>query len=178
MCIIKYTSNDKLIQKRMNILTKEIIKTYSYTTSNGDREGQKLVRILGRDYVKFGTYQAVTLVGDLCEVYDADVKRSKTVLFVGVAKQHPTDIKIDKELAYETAHMNAMFNPAMIIEVGEEFTQYNFREFAKNYIDTLKLSFVKTQAEREDDEFMRLVEEFAGSIEETKEDTNISGDEK
>ena len=49
--------------------------------------------------------------------------------------------------------MNAMFNPAMIIEVGEEFTQYNFREFAKNYIDTLKLSFIKTQAEREDDEF-------------------------
>ena len=169
MCIIKYTSNYKLIQKRMNILTKEIIKTY--TTSNGDREGQKLVRILGRDYVKFGTYQAVTLVGDLCEVYDADVKRSKTVLFVGVAKQHPTDIKIDKELAYETAHMNAMFNPAMIIEVGEEFTQYNFREFAKNYIDTLKLSFVKTQAEKEDEAFMKFVEDFC-------EDTKISGDEE
>ena len=115
----------------MNILTKEILKTFSYTTANGNREGSMLVKINGRDYVKFGTFQAVTLVGDLCEVYDADVKRLKTVLFVGVSRQHPRDIKIEKELAYEVAHLNALFNPQMVIEVGECFTQYNFREFDK-----------------------------------------------
>ena len=150
----------------MNILTKETLKTYSYTTSNGNREGSKLVRILGRDYVKFGVYQAVTLVGNLCEVYDADVKRLKTVLFVGVAKQHPSDIKIDKELAYETANLNAMFNPAMIIEVGTNFTQYNFREFAKNYIDTLDLQFVRTTAEKDDIEFDKWVESLELEAEE------------
>lgn len=156
----------------MNILTKEILKTYSYTTSNGNRESSALVRINGRDYIKFGTLQAVTLVGDLCEVYDADVKRNKTVLFVGVARQHPRDIKIDKELAYETAHLNALFNPQMIIEVGENFTQYNFREFAKNYVDTLKLQFVKTVQEIDEDDFMHALGEI-----EFVEDENISEEE-
>ena len=172
----------------MNILTKEILKTYSYTTSNDDREGSALVKINGRDYVKFGTLQAVTLVGDLCEVYDADVKRNRTVLFVGVARQHPRDIKIDKELAYETAHLNALFDPQMVIEVGEAFTQYNFREFAKNYIDTLKLQFVKTVQEIKEDEFINSLDyiEYLDpsdpdyidypDIDETssEEDTNIS----
>lgn len=159
----------------MNILTKETIKTFSYTTANGNREGSMLVRINGRDYVKFGTFQAVTLVGDLCEVYDADVKRLKKMLFVGVSKQHPRDIKIDKELAYETAHLNALFNPQMIIEVGEAFTQYNFREFAKNYIDTLKLQFVKTTQEIDEDDFISAIEEI--EFESDEDDTNISEDE-
>lgn len=162
----------------MNILTKEIIQTYSYTTSNGNREGSALVRINGRDYVKFGTLQAVTLVGDLCEVYDADVKRLKKVLFVGVSRQHPRDIKIDKELAYETAHLNALLNPQMVIEVGEAFTQYNFREFAKNYVDTLKLEFVKTVQEIEEDNLMEFIEgiEFEEDTD-SEEDTKISTEE-
>ncbi|MBQ3416059.1 MAG: hypothetical protein IJH39_12155 [Clostridia bacterium] len=152
----------------MNILTKEILKTFSYTTANGNREGSILVKMNGRDYIKFGTFQAVTLVGDLCEVYDADVKRLKTVLFVGVSKQHPRDIKIDKELAYEVAHLNALFNPQMIIEVGEYFTQYNFREFAKNYVDTLKLQFVKTVQEKDEDDLLSAIGEI-----EFEEDPNI-----
>jgi len=152
----------------MNILTKEILKTYSYTTANGNREGSMPVKMNGRDYVKFGTFQAVTLVGDLCEVYDADVKRLKMVLFVGVSRQHPRDIKIDKELAYEVAHLNALFNPQMIIEVGEYFTQYNFREFAKNYVDTLKLQFVKTVQEKDEDDLLSAIGEI-----EFEEDPNI-----
>lgn len=152
----------------MNILTKEILKTFSYTTANGNREGSMLVKMNGRDYIKFGTFQAVTLVGDLCEVYDADVKRLKTVLFVGVSRQHPRDIKIDKELAYEVAHLNALFNPQMIIEVGEYFTQYNFREFAKNYVDTLKLQFVKTVQEKDEDDLLSAIGEI-----EFEEDPNI-----
>lgn len=158
----------------MNILTKEILKTFSYTTANGNREGSMLVKINGRDYVKFGTFQAVTLVGDLCEVYDADVKRSKTVLFVGVSRQHPRDIKIDKELAYETAHLNALFNPQMVIEVGECFTQYNFREFAKNYVDTLKLQFVKTVQEIDEDDLMSAIEDIEFEEYLDEDDTKIS----
>ena len=142
----------------MKILTKEILRTFSYTTSNTDREGNMVVRINGRTYIKFGTFQAVTLVGDLCKVYDADVKSYKTVLFVGVSRQHPRDIKVDKELAYEIAHTNALLNPCMIIEVGECFTRYNFKEFAKNYIDTLKLEFVKTVSEIEEDDFMNFLD--------------------
>ena len=46
----------------------------------------------------------------------------------------------------------------MVIEVGEAFTQYNFREFAKNYIDTLKLQFVKTAQEIKEDEFINSLD--------------------
>jgi len=157
----------------MKILTKEILDTYTFTTSNSDREGIKSVKYNGREYAKFGTFQAVTLVGDLCRVYDYGVKRSKKVLFVGVARQHPRDRKIDKEYAYEVAHTNAMLNPCMVIEVGDNFTRFNFRQFAKNYIDTLELEFVKTNQEIEEDDLINAIDQI--EFEELDEDeTNIS----
>lgn len=138
----------------MNILTKELIETFSYSTMNHPREGEMFVRIDGRDYIKFGTYQAVTLVGNLYEVYDADVKRNKTVLFVGVSRQHPCDTTADKEIAYEEAHLKALLEPQMIVEVGPKFRKSDFLNFAKSYIRTLKLKFVKTRQEIEEDNFM------------------------
>lgn len=161
----------------MKILTKELIDTFSFTTMNHNREGEMLVRILGRDYYKFGTYQAVTLVGNLYDVYDADVKHNKTVLFVGVSRQHPRDSFIDKETGYEEANLKSLLEPQMIIEVGEKFGQSDFINFAKAYIRTLKLKFVKTRAEIEDEDFMNYLssEEFfenCDCIEE--EDKNIS----
>lgn len=155
----------------MKILTKEFIETFSYSTMNHPREGEMFVRIDGRDYIKFGTYQAVTLVGNLYEVYDADVKRNKTVLFVGVSRQHPCDTIADKETAYEEANLKALLEPQMIIEVGPKFRKSDFLNFAKSYIRTLKLKFIKTKQEIE----------WAGIIEElenvSKEDINISNDE-
>ena len=142
----------------MKVLTKELIETFSYTTMNHPREGEMLVRILGRDYYKFGTYQAVTLVGNLYDVYDADVKHNKTVLFVGVSRQHPRDSFIDKETGYEEANLKALLEPQMIIEVGEKFGQSDFLNFAKSYIRTMKLKFVKTRAEIEDEDFMKSLE--------------------
>jgi len=144
----------------MKILTKDFIKTFSYTTASSNREGSAIVKINGRTYVKFGTFQAVTLVGNLYEVYDADVKRLKKVLLVGVSRQHPCDRKIDKELGYEVAHLNALTNPQMVIEVGSEFTNYNFKVFAKNYIDTLKLEFIKTNQEIEEDTILSVIDEL------------------
>lgn len=157
----------------MKILTKEILKSFSYTTATGNREGTAIVRINGRNYVKMGTLQAVTLVGDLCEVYDADVKLKKKVLFVGVARQHPCDRKIDKELAYEVAHLNALMNPQMIIEVGSEFTKYNFKVFAENYIDTLKLEFIKTTEEIEEETLLSAIDDIAKCYESEEDDKYI-----
>ena len=136
----------------MNILTKELLATWSYSTMSHDRSGYKFVKMSGRDYIKLGIYQAVTLVGNLYEVYDADVKQCKKVLFVGVARQHPRDLNARKEIGYEVANENAYINPQIVMEVGPNFTAYNFREFSKNYIDSLDLNFVATPAELEEEE--------------------------
>jgi len=142
----------------MKILTKEFVKNFSYTTINTDRSGVKDVRIDGRQYCKFGIYQAVTLVGDLWDVYDGDVKRNRRMLFVGVAKQHPRDLGVDKELSYEVAHLNSLENPIMILEVGPNFCGHDFRHLASMYVDTLNLQFVKTRDEIEMEDFLDSIE--------------------
>lgn len=144
----------------MKILTKEFVKNFSYTTINTDRSGVKELRIDGRQYCKFGIYQAVTLVGDLWDVYDGDVKRNRRMLFVGVAKQHPRDLNLNKELSYEIAHLNSLENPIMIIEVGPDFCGHDFRHLASVYVDTLNLSFVKTRAEIDTEDLMKVIEDF------------------
>ena len=142
----------------MKILTKEFVKNFSYTTINTDRSGVKDVRIDGRQYCKFGIYQAVTLVGDLWDVYDGDVKRNRRMLFVGVAKQHPRDLGVDKELSYEVAHLNSLENPIMILEVGPNFCGHDFRHLASMFVDTLNLQFVKTRDEIEMEDFLDSIE--------------------
>lgn len=143
----------------MNILTKDLLATYSYSTMGHDRSGYKFVKMYGRDYIKLGIYQAVTLVGNLYEVYDADVKQYKKMLFVGVARQHPRDLDARKEIGYEIANTNAYAEPQIVMEVGPNFTAFNFREFAKNYIDSLDLNFVATPAElkQEDEEYIEFI---------------------
>ena len=142
----------------MKILTKDFLQNYSYTTINTNREGVKEVKIDGRRYLKLGVYQAVTLVGDLFDVYDADVKRNRKMLFVGVSKQHPRDLSVDKELAYETAHLNALESPAIIMEVGPEFCGHDFRHLASTYVKSLRLQFVKTREEIDEEDFWKEVD--------------------
>ena len=143
----------------MRVLTKDFIETFSYSTMNHNREGEMFVRIDGRDYIKFGTYQAVTLVGNLYEVYDADVKRNKTVLYVGVTRQHPCDTVSNKEVAYEEAMLKALMEPQMVIEVGPKFRKSDFLNFAKAYIRTMKLKFLKTNQEIEWDNYFETIDE-------------------
>ena len=144
----------------MKILTKDFVKNFSYTTINTDRSGVKDVRIDGRQYCKFGIYQAVTLVGDLWDVYDGDVKRNRRMLFVGVAKQHPRDLGVNKELSYEVAHLNALENPTIVMEVGPNFCGHDFRHLASMYVDTLNLQFVKTRDEIDMENLMSMIEDF------------------
>lgn len=157
----------------MKILTKDLIDTFSYSTINSDRYGEMLVKMNGRDYIKLGTYQAVTLVGNLYEIYDSEVKRNKTVLFVGCAKQHPRDIMVNKELAYEEAQMKSMFEPCMVIEVGPNFCHHDFRHFASTFVDTLKLKFVKTKQEIDEYEFEKHLDEIFSNDDEPEDLLNI-----
>lgn len=125
--------------------TKELVKTFGYTTITQDREAYSEVMIDGRKYTKWGTLQAITIVGNLYE----DMNGNK-ILMCGVAKQHPCDSRVDKQIAYETAMEKAMMNPDIIINtVPEHLTKYNFNRMMEWYIDGLELQFVKTRQEIE-----------------------------
>lgn len=125
--------------------TKELVKSFSYTTINQDREACTDVNIDGRWYTKHGTLQAVTVVGNLYK----DENGNKT-LHCGVTRQHPCDSRIDKQLAYEQAQQKAFMNPDIIINtVPECLTKYNFNRMIEWYIDMIELQFVKTRKEIE-----------------------------
>lgn len=131
----------------VDYLSKEVEKVYSFSTIAEDRYGVKEVKVNGRDYAKYGTYQAVTLVGILYNVFDPSVKRVKKILHVGVAKQNPRDLVISKEIAYEVAHENALMNPQCVMEVGDNWRKCNFTDFARNYVAAMNLQFIKTAQE-------------------------------
>lgn len=137
----------------VDYLTKKIEKVYSFSTiTDSHRYGAKTIKVNGRDYSKYGTYQAVTLVGILYNVFDPSIKRYKKILHVGVAKQNPRDLVISKEIAYEVAHNYALIEPQCVMEVGDNWRKVNFTDFARNYISAMDLEFVKTAKELEDEQ--------------------------
>lgn len=126
-----------------NFLFKELVETYSYTTATKNREGYKNVNIKGRRYVKCGTFQSVTFVGNL---YNIGKRR---VLVVGMSRQHPYDTKLKKDVGYEIAYNNALDDPCMMIDIHGKFTKYRFKEIVLHYLSTIKLHFIKTREEIE-----------------------------
>ena len=133
----------------MQILTKDFVDTYSLSTIGEDRFGMRNVKINGREYYKTGYFQAVTVVGNVFDVYDLSVKQNKRVLFVGVSRQHPCDYEVSKQAAYEAANLRAWSDPTMVIEIGPNFNKNAFVAIARAYLNTLKLEFVKTREELE-----------------------------
>lgn len=123
-------------------LFKELVNTFSYTTASQNREAYADVSINGRRYRKYGTLQAVTYVGNLYKVGE-----DKQVLVIGMSKQHPCDVKVNKEYGYEIAHGNALDDPCMIIEVQGKFNKRRFVNLVEYYISTMKLEFIKTRDE-------------------------------
>lgn len=144
---------------KKDFLFKELVNTFSYTTASQNRDVCADVSINGRRYTKYGTLQAVTFVGNLYEVgiqnngYLKDnvtinnKNNRKLVLFIGMSKQHPCDVKVNKEHGYEVAHINALDNPCMIIDINEKFTKRRFVDIVEHYLDSMNLEFVKTRAE-------------------------------
>lgn len=131
--------------ENFDFMTKELVKTFSYTTINQDRDAYSDVNIDGRAYTKYGVLQAVTVVGNLYRTEDG-----QKILHCGVSKQHPCDSKIDKNIAYEKAQLKAFLDPDIIITtVPPHLTKYNFNRMMEWYIDMMELQFIKTRKEIE-----------------------------
>lgn len=138
---------------------KELVNTFAYTTATQNRDVCTEVSINGRKYDKYGTLQAVAFVGNL---YKVNIKGdgywprekgpisnydNKYVLIVGMSKQHPCDTKVNKELGYEIAAMNALEDPIIILDIQGKFTYRRFKNIVENYLANMKLEFIKTKAE-------------------------------
>lgn len=130
--------------KNFNFAAKELVESFSYTTTTQNRMGYKDVQINGRSYTKWGTIQAVTIVGELFK--DNNGNR---VLLVGVSKQNPCDTRCNKQLAYEQAELKAWTDPDMVIAAPENMTIFNFNKMMSWYVDMMDLKFLKTRQELE-----------------------------
>ena len=132
----------------MDFLGKNLVDTFYYTDMFNYREGAKEMRVNGRTYHRTGTYQAVTMVGNLYEYYDPIVERHKRMVMIGIAKQHPRDLSITKTEGIEKANENAYASPCIVMEVDECFGQDNFSCLCEAYIHfAVKRSFVYTLEE-------------------------------
>lgn len=128
---------------KFDFLTKTIVDSFSYTTSTQNRDSYTTVNINGREYVKYGTLQAVTIIGNLYE----DCYNNR-ILICGISKQHPYDTKVDKEMGYEIAMEKAMDDPDIVLyNVPEYMDNFSFRQMVAPYIDSMKLEFIKTRQE-------------------------------
>lgn len=140
-----------------NFLFKELVNTFDYTTANKERGVWKDVSINGRNYITYGTLQAVTFVGNVYQIKGGEghIKgeypetQNKYVLVVGLARQHPCEVKITKEEGLEMATINAMNDPAIIMEVPKNFNYRSFVHIVESYIHTMNLKMLKTKSEIE-----------------------------
>lgn len=133
--------------KNSDLIEKELVKTLSYTTITKNRDASADVIIDGRNYLKFGVLQAVTIVGNVYKVWNTKTKMNEYWLFAGLAKQNPVDLNCDKQIANETAMKYALMDPFMIMQVGKSFGQHSFSDMMAIYVDDLDLEFIKTSQE-------------------------------
>ena len=129
---------------KFNFNSKNLIKTFSFTSATQNRQQWIYYKHLGRSYAKYGTVQAVTFVGNL---YEDD--NHNRILMIGISRQHPNDHQCNKEIGYESAMMKAMTNPDIIMNTVPKFiTKYNFNRMCEWYLDGMDLEFIKTSQEK------------------------------
>ena len=133
--------------EKFDFLRKELVRTFSYSTINEDRFGYINYEENGRKYTKYGTWQAVTYIGLLYKVFDKKSKVYKYIYHVGMTKQHPCDIQVDKQLAYETAYTNALMEPNITITWDQKPSTVECMNIIRYHMCNLRLRFVKTKAE-------------------------------
>lgn len=136
-----------MITNKDDFKFKELVKTLSYTTASQNREAYSNEVINGRNYIKTGTLQAVTVVCNIYKIYNSDSKMTEYWAHMGMSKQHPTDIMVNKEIGYEIANKNALNNPFCIMQVNKRFGEITFRDMMRSYIHDMDLEFIKTAEE-------------------------------
>lgn len=136
------------MNNNLDFLNKEEVNSFLYSSINEDRIKCKNVVIDGRTYTKWGKEQIITLMGIMFKARNNDTGMSSYFVTVGMSKQHPEDLHNDKKVAMETARINALTNPVIVMyDVSSTFDNYNFKRMMEAYVDTMQLDFVMTKDE-------------------------------
>lgn len=133
----------------MDFIQKELVGIYYYTNADEDRYDVKSLRINGREYMKFGTVVATTAVAFQYKVFNPSVKHSEYITLIGVARQNPGDITLNKELGYEMAMENALINPVMTVKYNRKNDEDSINNLMRTYVAALPDPFIKTRQEIE-----------------------------
>lgn len=126
---------------------KTLVSTFVSSDLNTDRSDSKVVKFNGREYIALGTRAATTVVGILYKVHEPSDNHLRYVLLVGVARQHPCDVKISLEEGVDIATQNALISPVMTMRLEDKINEQQFIDIANVYANTMKIRLVKTKAE-------------------------------
>lgn len=132
----------------LDLLRKELIDEYYFSTVNKDRKSIKQERINGRLYEKYGVECAVTLYAMKYKVPIPGNKQFKYVVTIGLAKQHPCDSIISLEEGIEIAKTNALTNPIFSMTFDEDVDKDTIVMMMSSYYAcNIPVQFVKTTQE-------------------------------
>lgn len=140
----------------MDFLTKDFVASWYYTNIDEYREMEKkdVNPFNGRTYLKLGKACATTCVADVYKVWDPSVNQYKYVVFVGTARQHPSDLHISKSEGIEIARTNAETNPAMVLYYTNKPEKNFVINVMREYVWSLPLQIVKTGKEIKTDKIV------------------------
>lgn len=136
-----------IMTNNYDFVSKELVKTLAYTTAGQNRDAYSEVVINGRKYIKTGTLQVVTVVCNVWKVLNKETNIYEYQALFGLSKQHPDDICINKDLAYEIANTNSFIKPFIQMQVNKRFGENTFRDIIRSYIADMDLEYVKTKDE-------------------------------
>lgn len=130
-----------------DFLTKTLVRTFDWNDLNQDRSFMEEVCINGRKYFKTGVTTATTVVGNLYLICDRSVKHNKYVLLVGIARQHPNELNVTRNMGNEIANLKSLDAPVMQIEFDHEVTWDEFKQLAEWYVTYQTPRQLKTSEE-------------------------------
>lgn len=133
--------------ENLDFLRKDLIKTFNYTTTSKDRSGYVEYNENGRKYRKYGTWQAITYIGLLYKVYDTGKGIYRYIYHVGYTKQHPCDLKNNKELSYENAYISALTEPVVTVTFDQKPSSYECMNVIYVHMNNVRLRLLKTPEE-------------------------------
>lgn len=113
-------------------LRKDVLKTLTATNADERREHIAQECVNGHKVTVEGTCAATTLVGLMYRVYDQSVKSYNYILHVGITTQNKEVECMENE--YEKAYYNAVTDPQVVYNIGEDLYGFNWNDFSSAII--------------------------------------------
>ena len=115
----------------MNKLTKELVATYKFTSTDADfyKEPVELKeRINGFDYYAYVPRTNITVVGNVYKIDPSDEQPNNYMLLCGVSYQDPDDYNPNDEQETEVAAIRAQLRPQIIMYFNDMVDEETFNK--------------------------------------------------